>query len=375
MKANGIRVCRNCGVEYSTGGYKYCQPCRPIMARQRSVECGRARYAEMKAERVADRPWIEGATLVCWLEKECVACGQQKPRSVYRGKEGRSPDGLQAACRDCESRRRSCRWLFATPEQKRRAAENLRIWRRSEAGKAYRSKRPKNPDHENSYRKKRLERMAHQDDGTVSSALLRKEFARTHCPYCAEPMQTRDKQLDHMHPLALGGMHSACNVLVCCASCNGRKSNLPFVDWLDTLKPEQAKQCRALWVKRNGAPPEQLGMLLPDPSVVVRKLSTIKQRETKEAIAEARRARAAWFKRDAPDEWMAAWYEASGKPWNNPRLTEAERYRLKYNGNPAYKASQQAKVRRWKQANAEMVAAQQERHRARKVMLQCTGPS
>ena len=87
---------------------------------------------------------------------------------------------------------------------------------------------------------------------------------------------------------------------------------------------------------------------------------------TRQAIAEAKRARAAWFKRDAPDEWMAAWYEASGKPWNNPRITEAERYRLKYNGCAKYRASQQAKVRTWKQANPAKVAAQRARHMERR---------
>ena len=151
-----------------------------------------------------------------------------------------------------------------------------------------------------------------------------------------------------MHPLALGGLHSACNVLVCCAPCNGRKAHLSYVDWLTTLEPKQRAACRALWVKRYGAPPEQVPMMLPDPNVVMRKAETLKQRTTREAITEAKLARAAWFKRDAPDEWMTAWYEASGKPWNNPRISAGEKYRLRYQGDPVFRERQKARIQRYK---------------------------
>jgi hypothetical protein len=37
-----------------------------------------------------------------------------------------------------------------------------------------------------------------------------------------------------------------------------------------------------------------------------------------------------WWMQNAPDEWMAAYYAATGKPWRNPRLSSAGRYRLRY---------------------------------------------
>ena len=337
--------CQHCGAPFTGHKRKYCAPaCRD----ERNRQYYRGKHEQAKTERKADRPWALGVTLVCWLERECAACGQQKPRSAYRAGKAKSPDGLQSVCRECESRRNACQWLFASDEQRRRLAESRRAWSRSEAGKAWRAKRPKNPEHEKSYRRKRLERLAQQDDGTVTGAVLRKEFARTRCPYCATPMQTKDKQFDHMHPLALGGLHSACNVLVCCAPCNGRKAHLSYVDWLTTLEPKQRAACRALWVKRYGAPPEQVPMMLPDPNVVMRKAETLKQRTTREAITEAKRARAAWFKRNAPDEWMTAWYEASGKPWNNPRLGAGDKYRLRYQGDPVFREKQKARIQRYK---------------------------
>lgn len=345
--------CQHCGAKFSGHKRKYCTPaCRD----ERNRAYWRGKNEAQKAERKADRPWTLRSILVCWLERECVACGQQKPRSAYRprlggkpGSRGYSPDGLQSACRECESRRRACAWLFAATEQRLKKSESLRKWRGSEAGKAYRARQFKDPDHEKSYRRKRLERLARQDDGTVTSAVLRAEFARTHCLYCANPMQTKDKQLDHMHPLALGGLHSASNVLVCCASCNGRKSHLSYPDWLSTLKPEQQAVCRALWVKRYGAPPEQVPMLLPDPGTVMRKVESLKQRDTREAIAEAKRARAAWFKHDAPDEWMAAYWEGMGEPWRNRRLSDGERYRLQYQHDPVYRAKEIERQRVYKQ--------------------------
>lgn len=42
-----------------------------------------------------------------------------------------------------------------------------------------------------------------------------------------------------------------------------------------------------------------------------------------------------WFAKKTDDQ-VAAWYAASGKPWLNPRLSEAERYRLQYQLDPAF---------------------------------------
>lgn len=36
-----------------------------------------------------------------------------------------------------------------------------------------------------------------------------------------------------------------------------------------------------------------------------------------------------WFAKKS-DEQVAAWYAATGKPWNNPRLTRAEAFRIRY---------------------------------------------
>lgn len=37
-----------------------------------------------------------------------------------------------------------------------------------------------------------------------------------------------------------------------------------------------------------------------------------------------------WLKEGATDECVVQWFDAMGKPWGNPRLSKAERYRCKY---------------------------------------------
>lgn len=44
-----------------------------------------------------------------------------------------------------------------------------------------------------------------------------------------------------------------------------------------------------------------------------------------------------WFAKKSDADVMA-WYEAMGKPWNNPRLTATEKYRIRYRLDPEYHA-------------------------------------
>lgn len=75
-----------------------------------------------------------------------------------------------------------------------------------------------------------------KDDGSLTKEAVRRLFARAKkCPYCWQPMKSQDKSLDHMHPLSLGGDHSAGNVLVCCRRCNSKKHDTPFDVWLTKI--------------------------------------------------------------------------------------------------------------------------------------------
>lgn len=52
-----------------------------------------------------------------------------------------------------------------------------------------------------------------------------------------------------------------------------------------------------------------------------------------------------WVKAKAPDWWMAEYYKAKGKPWNNPRLSAAEKWTTRYELDQDYKAKAKEKER------------------------------
>jgi hypothetical protein len=63
------------------------------------------------------------------------------------------------------------------------------------------------------------------------------------------------------------------------------------------------------------------------------------------AEAAARASWREWLQDRAPAWWMARHFEAKRKPWNNPRLTSAEKYRLRYNLDQEFRASQLVRCR------------------------------
>lgn len=43
-----------------------------------------------------------------------------------------------------------------------------------------------------------------------------------------------------------------------------------------------------------------------------------------------------WWLKACPDWWLVSYYEAQGKPWANPRLTAAEKFKAKYAADPRF---------------------------------------
>jgi 5-methylcytosine-specific restriction endonuclease McrA len=86
---------------------------------------------------------------------------------------------------------------------------------------------------ENVSGKRWADRAQGRDDGSLTQAVVRALFsAATKCPYCWQPMRSKDKSLDHKQPLSRGGWHSVTNVIVCCLRCNSRKHGRPWTEWL-----------------------------------------------------------------------------------------------------------------------------------------------
>jgi 5-methylcytosine-specific restriction endonuclease McrA len=85
------------------------------------------------------------------------------------------------------------------------------------------------------------------DDGTLTSGAIRSLFAAAKCcAYCDKPINGKDKTLDHMHPVSLGGLHSIHNAVICCYSCNSRKRDQLFDHWLTRIPPHIAARFRTV---------------------------------------------------------------------------------------------------------------------------------
>jgi len=65
-----------------------------------------------------------------------------------------------------------------------------------------------------------------------------------------------------MVPISKGGVHGKSNCLVCCRSCNSRKSDKDFEEWLNLLEKESGDRLRDLYKKMHGASPAQKALVL-----------------------------------------------------------------------------------------------------------------
>lgn len=55
-----------------------------------------------------------------------------------------------------------------------------------------------------------------------------------HCRYCRGRVHRRNATLDHIIPVSKGGEHTEANLVLCCATCNSRKSDstvLEILEW------------------------------------------------------------------------------------------------------------------------------------------------
>jgi hypothetical protein len=56
------------------------------------------------------------------------------------------------------------------------------------------------------------------------------------CPYCGTTLNANNARLDYMDPLSRGGREEARNVSVCCNTCESKKTDRSFADWLNSLE-------------------------------------------------------------------------------------------------------------------------------------------
>jgi hypothetical protein len=146
--------------------------------------------------------------------------------------------------RNCEKiKSRSSDWRRNNPEQK---YKNDLKWAEENPEKVHESRRNWRHTNRGIQKEKdvrRRVRLVSQSDNTITKESIGLLYSSAKdCPYCGVEMSDRchedlktAKSLDHLVPLEKGGSHSLSNVTICCLSCNSKKGNLHYHDWIERL--------------------------------------------------------------------------------------------------------------------------------------------
>lgn len=216
--------CARCGCAITEIKRQQCAPCRAASNRDRIVNRKRAMLAD-PTRRAAIRAY-ENARVAK------IKAGERLSRLAV------------VACKKAERlARRTLRSVIGRYGPERTTArvlvEKLRlerpdVWRRCK-GKPYitqvwHAKYQLDP----TFRAREIERtrarkaarsgIVMRSDGSLTGRVVHGLFASAkRCPQCGRAMDSLDKSLDHITPLAHGGTHSLLNVRVICKRCNTRK--------------------------------------------------------------------------------------------------------------------------------------------------------
>jgi 5-methylcytosine-specific restriction endonuclease McrA len=90
----------------------------------------------------------------------------------------------------------------------------------------------------------------------------------------------------------------------------------------------------------------------------IRKIKLEKIEKIKTKKNEFRQWHKLWLKHSAPEPCVMAWYKGTGKPWNNPRFNEGDKFRVRYNCDNVFRAREILKTQARKKARAKRIEAQ-----------------
>ena len=184
--------------------------------------------------------------------RRCPSCQEERDRLLARGYQAKRADKNRARMREYSKNnrerlaayqreyRRKNPQLFAGYEAKRReehSAYALEFARRRRAERpddvleSNRKYRAAHPEREALIKHRRRERMRLGAQGggvTGDEWLAILESFDGKCAYCMAPADT----MDHVEPLARGGLHIPENLVPACRSCNSSKNDSSLLLWL-----------------------------------------------------------------------------------------------------------------------------------------------
>lgn len=183
-------------------------------------QCGCGEKTRLAPQDCTSRGWIRGEPISfvhghnsrmerfepspCYT-KTCNKCEQELPASAF-GKLARTPDGLNRACKICIAS--YYRSYFS--KNKSKHAERTKAWRLNNLDAARAIKRNR--------------RSRESAGGETVSAEQWKSVLDRFGGKCAKCGSRESVEMDHVVPLARGGLHTPENTQPLCRSCNRRKS-------------------------------------------------------------------------------------------------------------------------------------------------------
>ena len=186
------------------------------------------------------------------LNKTCKQCGQSKPISMFHAGAGYVM-GVRPICAECTKEKHKSSYQKKPPEyfeQRRAAAKALKdayLLERSEAIKkkkedlkavyADRASERRKEERKRWREKRKLERSVpmarriektnakHGDKGKLSKDIVDRLLVKQDCKcaYCSADI-TKERDIDHIVPLGLGGPNIDENIQLLCKPCNRAKS-------------------------------------------------------------------------------------------------------------------------------------------------------
>lgn len=91
---------------------------------------------------------------------------------------------------------------------------------------------------------KKIELSADLNKSQLSVEIAKKHINSNECFYCCRKYEDNNvKNIDHIIPVHLGGIHSKNNFIICCTDCNRSKNKMSLKDWLNLcIKISENKQ-------------------------------------------------------------------------------------------------------------------------------------
>lgn len=159
----------------------------------------------------------------------CKTCGIEKPLSMYTKDRG---SRYKVHCKQCRALagRKYARenWSIVYASQ-RKWSENNRDKMKEKHKRSYARRRESIIAWQISHAHKRR---ASSGEYTKESLESRYAMFGNRCAYCN---QDTDLSIDHVIPLSRGGTNWPANIRPACKSCNSRKSNKPWREFLVSL--------------------------------------------------------------------------------------------------------------------------------------------